>query len=291
VLKERVGGGGYIRIDGSTPQRQRADLVKRFQEDLHCHCGLLSITALAEGQTLTSAEIVIFAELVWTPGTIDQCEGRAHRIGQQGSVLIQYLLLQDSEVDRRCYQRLEEKHKHAAKVLDNKESAFWEETVGQEKAKRMAGQGLGDRPDSRPKPFTSYMAHPKSRAEPVKAEGLAVQKAVKPKSKSIPNARSTASKSTPARVPAPSLPLPDVESYKILDHLHLGLNVKIGATYSRQELEARCKGNEQKLGRLRFHFRDLKKLQRVDSGSTKSTESTREPPSKKPRTDEPEDLW
>lgn len=39
--------------------------------------------------------------------------------------------------------RLEEKHKHAAKVLDNKESAFWEETVGQEKAKRMAGQGLG----------------------------------------------------------------------------------------------------------------------------------------------------
>ena len=39
--------------------------------------------------------------------------------------------------------RLEEKHQHAAKVLDNKESAFWEETVGQEKAKRMAGQGLG----------------------------------------------------------------------------------------------------------------------------------------------------
>ena len=75
-------------------------------QDLHCHCGLLSITALAEGQTLTSAEIVIFAELVWTPGTIDQCEGRAHRIGQQGSVLIQYLLLQDSEVDRRCYQQL-----------------------------------------------------------------------------------------------------------------------------------------------------------------------------------------
>jgi hypothetical protein len=56
--------------------------------------------------------------------------------------------------------------------------------------------------------------------------------------------RSSASKSTPSAEPAPSLPLPDVESYKILDHLHLGLNVKIGATYSRQELEARCKGNE-----------------------------------------------
>ena len=33
VLKERVGGGGYMRIDGSTPQRERADLVTRFQEE------------------------------------------------------------------------------------------------------------------------------------------------------------------------------------------------------------------------------------------------------------------
>ena len=39
--------------------------------------------------------------------------------------------------------RLEEKHQQAAKVLDNNESAFWEETVDQEKAKRMAGQALG----------------------------------------------------------------------------------------------------------------------------------------------------
>lgn len=289
VLKERVGSGGYIRMDGSiTAPRQRDDLTKRFKEDRRCHGGLMSITALADGETIKNAKILIFAELVWTASIIDQCEERAHRTGQQRSVLVQYLLLQDSEVDRRCYQRLEEKHQQAAKVLDNNESAFVEETVDQEKAKRMAGQVLGDRPDSRPKPFTSY---PKSRAEPVKAEGLSVQKAVEPKLKSIPNARSTASKSAPARVSAPSLPLPDVESYKILDHLHLGLNVKIGATYSRQELEARCKGNAQKLGRLRFHVRDLKKLQRVDSGSTKPTESTCEPPAKKPRTDEIEDLW
>ena len=34
VLKERVGGGGYMRIDGSTPQRERADLVTRFQEEM-----------------------------------------------------------------------------------------------------------------------------------------------------------------------------------------------------------------------------------------------------------------
>lgn len=45
-----------------------------YCQDLQCHVALLSITALAEGQTLTSAEAIIFAELVWTPGIILQCE-------------------------------------------------------------------------------------------------------------------------------------------------------------------------------------------------------------------------
>lgn len=43
-------------------------------QDRQCHGGLLSITALAEGQTITNAKILMFAELVWTPSTIDQCE-------------------------------------------------------------------------------------------------------------------------------------------------------------------------------------------------------------------------
>ena len=75
-------------------------------QDPECHVALLSITALAEGQTLTSAEAVVFAELSWTPGIILQCEGRAHRIGQKGSVLIQYLLL-DCETDRACHRPLD----------------------------------------------------------------------------------------------------------------------------------------------------------------------------------------
>ena len=46
VLKERVGGGGYMRIDGSTPQRERADLVNRFQEEMglgESHLDLLRV--------------------------------------------------------------------------------------------------------------------------------------------------------------------------------------------------------------------------------------------------------
>eukprot|EP00746_Dinoflagellata_sp_MGD_P123628 gnl/MRDRNA2_/MRDRNA2_58255_c0_seq1.p1 gnl/MRDRNA2_/MRDRNA2_58255_c0~~gnl/MRDRNA2_/MRDRNA2_58255_c0_seq1.p1 ORF type:complete len:728 (+),score=138.76 gnl/MRDRNA2_/MRDRNA2_58255_c0_seq1:154-2184(+) len=169
VLQKRL-GQGYIRIDGSTNQLARPGLVRMFQEDLNCHAALLSITALAEGQTLTSAECVIFAELSWTPGMIEQCEARAHRLGQKGSVLVQYLVLENSKVDDRCCHRLQCKHVHAGLVLDGVAppvllDAFAESKTGLHEA--VSGtdeQGL--RPKARARPLLARGAAPKSRALP-----------------------------------------------------------------------------------------------------------------------------
>ncbi|KAF7266549.1 hypothetical protein GWI33_020058 [Rhynchophorus ferrugineus] len=82
----------YIRIDGSTTGDQRKYFVDKFQTDDNYICAILSITAANAGITLTAAQIVVFAELHWNPSILSQAEARAHRIGQENPVIIQYLL-------------------------------------------------------------------------------------------------------------------------------------------------------------------------------------------------------
>ena len=62
----------YIMITGRTPSSQRAELVHRFQTNALVKVAVLSILAASQGITLTAASTVVFAELHWTPGLIEQ---------------------------------------------------------------------------------------------------------------------------------------------------------------------------------------------------------------------------
>lgn len=84
----------YIRIDGNTSSETRTRNCDQFQTDDKTRVALLSITAANAGLTLTSAQLVVFAELFWNPGILTQAEDRAHRIGQTDSVVVQYLVAQ-----------------------------------------------------------------------------------------------------------------------------------------------------------------------------------------------------
>ena len=89
----------HIRIDGSTPAKERQKRATQFQTDPAIRVALLGITAAGVALTLTAASFVLFAELYWTPAAVVQAEDRAHRIGQTSEVVVEYLLASDSVDD------------------------------------------------------------------------------------------------------------------------------------------------------------------------------------------------
>eukprot|EP00405_Crypthecodinium_cohnii_P040103 CAMPEP_0206556560 /NCGR_PEP_ID=MMETSP0325_2-20121206/18523_1 /ASSEMBLY_ACC=CAM_ASM_000347 /TAXON_ID=2866 /ORGANISM="Crypthecodinium cohnii, Strain Seligo" /LENGTH=853 /DNA_ID=CAMNT_0054057197 /DNA_START=438 /DNA_END=2999 /DNA_ORIENTATION=- len=129
-------GLSYIRIDGSTAPEKRLPLVNQFQEQEKCRVALLSITACCEGLTLTAAGLVIFAELYWVPGTVEQAEARAHRIGTQHTKVVVEFLVVPGSPDDRIFSELERKKRDTASVLDNVETTFEADTLERRSLKR-----------------------------------------------------------------------------------------------------------------------------------------------------------
>lgn len=96
-------------------------LVDKFQTKESCRAAVLSLKACSAGITLTAAQLVVFAELDWNPSvsrnsfkinisdrkpyrsryfqTLAQAESRAHRIGQEGAVVVRYLLAKGTADD------------------------------------------------------------------------------------------------------------------------------------------------------------------------------------------------
>merc|ERR1719231_1920167 len=95
----------FIRIDGQTPMKDRPGLIARFQQNPEVTIALLSITACGEGLNLTQASVVVFCELYWVPGVLEQCEARAHRMGQSSMVDVHYVVVEGS-VDEAAYRSL-----------------------------------------------------------------------------------------------------------------------------------------------------------------------------------------
>ncbi len=61
------GGTEYIRIDGTTPSKDRQSRVQFFQNSTSCRVAVLAITAAGVALTLTAASTIFFAEIYWTP--------------------------------------------------------------------------------------------------------------------------------------------------------------------------------------------------------------------------------
>jgi SWI/SNF-related matrix-associated actin-dependent regulator 1 of chromatin subfamily A len=89
--------GKSVSVTGQTPLRARQKAVDAFQsEGDQIKYFIASTRAFGLGVTLTAASHVVFVEPDWTPALLDQAEARAHRIGQDSRVLVQYLVLEKS---------------------------------------------------------------------------------------------------------------------------------------------------------------------------------------------------
>lgn len=109
--------GASVQLDGRQSDVDRDQSVRRFQSERGVRVFVGSIRAAGVGLTLTASAVVCFAELDWTPSGMVQAEDRAHRLGQQSSVLVQHLVL-DGSIDQRMSKILVDKAEVIGQIID-----------------------------------------------------------------------------------------------------------------------------------------------------------------------------
>jgi SNF2 family DNA or RNA helicase len=84
----------YLRLDGSTSDRQA--VVDAFQAADGPPVLIMSLKAGGVGLNLTQADHVFILDPWWNPAAQDQAADRAHRIGQDRTVMIHPIVALDS---------------------------------------------------------------------------------------------------------------------------------------------------------------------------------------------------
>lgn len=108
-----------VKLDGRTPSKDRLGIEEKFQKADNIKLFVGNMHAAGVGLTLTSASKVLFVELGWTPGVHDQAGDRVHRISQKNSVVLYYLIAQNS-IEENILKVLDDKRSILDKVVDGK---------------------------------------------------------------------------------------------------------------------------------------------------------------------------
>lgn len=106
----------YVRLDGSVPQKKRAQLVHQFQDDPTCKL-FITTNAGSTGLNLQAANTVINVDLPWNPAVLEQRIARAHRMGQKNPVQV-YILVTEQTIEEGMLGTLAAKKEVALAALD-----------------------------------------------------------------------------------------------------------------------------------------------------------------------------
>ena len=114
---EKVHGPGSV-VDyyGLTPQEERQDNIRKFQNDSKCRFMVGTPSTGGYGITLTQANTVIYYSNGYDLEKRLQSEDRAHRIGQKRSVTYVDLICEET-VDEKIVKALRKKINIASEVL------------------------------------------------------------------------------------------------------------------------------------------------------------------------------
>ncbi len=124
-IREVCQNGGYrsVTVDGQVDAKQRQENVDAFQNDPSVKVFIGNVKAAGVGITLTAADTVLFVQLAWTPGEMEQAEDRLNRIGAKYTTNVYYLVAKDT-VEEHIVKVLNEKMDVLGNVLDGKEAAL-----------------------------------------------------------------------------------------------------------------------------------------------------------------------
>ena len=105
----------YLRIDGDTPKKLRADMQKTFKEDKSVDM-MVGTDAMSTGLNLQAANYVINYDDLWSPSIMAQREDRTHRIGQKFVVTVINFICKDT-IEERIREAISEKNRVSSEVL------------------------------------------------------------------------------------------------------------------------------------------------------------------------------
>jgi non-specific serine/threonine protein kinase len=117
---ERVFGRPGLVLHGATRVRDRAALVRRFQEDEAVPFMVLSLKAGGTGLNLTAASHVVHFDRWWNPAVENQATDRAYRIGQAKGVLVHKLVCRGT-IEERIDAMLEDKRSLSRELIEGGE--------------------------------------------------------------------------------------------------------------------------------------------------------------------------
>jgi SNF2 family DNA or RNA helicase len=107
------------RLDGTMPEKQRHEAIRRFERHRTTLVFLATIGAGGVGITLTAANHVFIMEPGWNPQAEEQAVDRVHRVGQQQPVRVLRLVAKDT-IEGEIRRYAVAKAKLASVVLDQK---------------------------------------------------------------------------------------------------------------------------------------------------------------------------